>query len=186
MTRTAARVLGSLVLLALALPLAWRLASGDSYLRVTGTSMRPTYGVGDVLVVQRPAGDELTRVGQVVVVAFGPDAGGAPYVHRVEATAEDGAWLRGDGNDRRDPQPVRQDAVLGTPRLALTGWAGAAFTATQSVGGRVVLVAGAGALLWFGLGGARRPRPARDGAAGAAGGPSGASPSTADRPALVP
>lgn len=157
MPRRIARVLGTLLLLVLALPLAWSLATGDTYLRVAGESMRPTYEVGDVLVVQRPAGDELTRVGEVVVVGFG--AGGAtgePYVHRVDAITEDGAWLRGDGNDQRDPQPVRQDAVLGTPRFALTGWAGAAFTAAQSVPWRVALVAGAGVLLWVGFGGARR------------------------------
>jgi signal peptidase len=158
-TRLVARLLGALLLLVLALPLAWRLATGDTYLRVSGDSMRPTYEVGDVLVVQRPAGDELTRVGQVVVAGFGPGGGDAPYVHRVESTTEDGAWLRGDGNDRRDPQPVRQDAVLGTPRLALTGVAADAFTAAQSVPGRVVLVAAAGALLWVGLGGTRRRPP---------------------------
>lgn len=168
MSRRLARVLGTLLLLVLALPLGWSLATGDSYLRVTGGSMRPTYEVGDVLVVQRPAGDELTRVGAVVVVGFGPGgAAGSPYVHRVDATTEDGAWLRGDGNDRRDPQPVRQDAVLGTPRLALTGWAGAAFTAAQSVPGRVALVVAAGALIWLGLGAARPSRPRSASGAGA-------------------
>jgi|GEM_PF-2271947 len=179
MSRRIARVLGTLLLLVLALPLAWNLATGDTYLRVTGGSMRPTYEVGDVLVVQRPAGDELTRVGQVVVVGFGAGgAAGQPYVHRVDATTEDGAWLRGDGNDRRDPQPVRQDAVLGTPRLAVTGGAAAAFTAAQSVPGRATLVAAAGALLWFGLGSARRGRSRA--AAPGGGAPAGSRPGAAD------
>lgn len=148
--RVLARVVAALLLVALAGPLVWRVATGDFYLTVEGRSMTPTYQVGDVLVVQQPDGAELTRTGEIVVVAF--SAGDAPaedapvYVHRVVEPLDDGtAWLQGDGNEERDPRPVSQDAVRGTPRFALTGPMADAFQFTQSVVGRVVL--GGAALL---------------------------------------
>jgi signal peptidase len=149
MTRAITRTLATGVLVVLAGPLVWSLATGQSFLRVTGSSMSPTYEVGDVLVVRPPAGDELTRVGQVVVVALaGTDgSGGQRYVHRVDALTDDGAWLRGDGNDHRDPVPVRQDAVLGTPQAALPAAVSGVFTFSQSLLGRVTLGATALALL---------------------------------------
>lgn len=141
LARTGA-ALGAVVLAA---PLAWTVASGDVYLTVTGESMSPTYEVGDVLVVRRGAGDELSRTGEVVVVdAVG---GATRYVHRVVEPTADGAWLQGDGNPTRDPRPVTQDRVLGTPRTAMTGWAAAAFAWTQSLPGRVALAGATVALL---------------------------------------
>lgn len=136
----AVRTLGALLLIALALPLAWRLVSGDYYMQVTGVSMSPTYRIGDVLVVQKPHGDELTHPGQIVVVA-GPATGtgveSGQYVHRVHRVTDHGTWLKGDGNERMDPQPMTQDRVKGTPRLVLADWWGTLFSWTQSWAGRL-------------------------------------------------
>ncbi|WP_396453174.1 S24 family peptidase [Leucobacter aridicollis] len=118
------RTLSSIALVALAVPFLWAAVSGDYYMTVTGVSMRPTYEVGDVLVVQAPAGDELATPGTPVVVSFAAGDTSDQYVHRVETVTEDGAILKGDGNDISDPLPVTQEQVLGTPRFALQGtWA---------------------------------------------------------------
>jgi signal peptidase len=153
--RAAATTLAVVLLAALALPFGWRLATGDTYLTVTGRSMEPTYRVGDVLVVQPATGSELEEVGTVVVARL---AGSGTYVHRVVETTADGAWLQGDGNPERDPRPITQEAVVGTPRLVLSGPVAGAFDATQSPVGRIILAAAAAVLLL------RRPRRPRRGA----------------------
>ncbi|WP_158373336.1 signal peptidase I [Cellulosimicrobium cellulans] len=153
MVRLVARAVAVLLAAVLVVPLAWTWASGDMLLTVTSGSMSPTYEAGDVLVVQRPTGDELARVGRPVVVELA--GGGTSYVHRVVEVTDGGAWLQGDANADRDPRPVTQDAVVGAPRAALTGWAGAALSWSLTLTGRVVLgVAVLGLLLVP----ARRPR----------------------------
>lgn len=150
--RIVCRALGALLVVALALPLGWRLVTGDTYLTVTSTSMVPTYEVGDVLVVQEPTGDDLSQVGQPVVVSFGDGdtTGVSSYIHRVVEVFPDGrATLRGDNNDSDDPNPVRQDQVIGTPRWHVGGTAATVFHASETLAGRVVLVAAAGVLLWW-------------------------------------
>ncbi|GAA2832208.1 signal peptidase I [Leucobacter komagatae] len=118
------RTLSSIALVALAVPFLWATVSGDYYMTVTGVSMQPTYEVGDVLVVQAPKGDELQTPGKPVVVSFSAGDTSDQYVHRVETVTEDGAILKGDGNEVSDPLPVTQEQVLGTPRFALQGtWA---------------------------------------------------------------
>jgi len=156
--RLVARSTAVLLLAALAAPAAWTAATGDVVLTVTGGSMRPTYAAGDVLLVRAPDGDELARVGTVVVAALGDRR----YVHRVVEPTADGAWLQGDANPDRDPRPATPDAVLGTPRLHLGGGAAATWRWGQSAGGRVLL-AGAALTLLLMPGGTRRPgarRPA--------------------------
>lgn len=141
MVRVAVRSLAVLLLLVLIVPLGWRTLTGDELMQLDSGSMEPLYEVGDVLVVREPEGDELTRLGQVVVVAFAGSSESSRYAHRVDEVLEDGAWLRGDANAERDPQPVVQDQVLGTPRLALTGLAADAFSTSLSTGGRAAVVA---------------------------------------------
>lgn len=141
MVRVAVRSLAALLLIVLVAPLGWRTLTGDEFMQVASGSMEPLYEVGDVLVVQQPEGDELTRLGEVVVVAFEGSSEDSRYVHRVDEVLDDGAWLRGDNNAERDPQPVVQDQVLGTPRLALTGVAADAFSVSLTPGGRVAIVA---------------------------------------------
>jgi signal peptidase len=142
-----ARVVSTLLLLVLVAPFVWSLSTGDSFMQVTSGSMEPTYQVGDVIAVRPTQGDELTEAGAVVVVAFGTAGSDSRYVHRVDEVLDDGAWLRGDNNADRDPQPVTQDQVLGTPRFALTGVSADLFTASQTLVGRVVAAAVAVVLL---------------------------------------
>lgn len=139
--RVIARTLAVLLLLVLAVPPAWAVVSGDFYMTVEGRSMTPTYQVGDVLVVQEPTGRELQQVGEIVIMTFDPAADESRfYVHRVVEPLEDGtAWLQGDGNPDRDPRPVSQDAVRGTPRVVVPGAAAEAFRFSQSGAGRLVL-----------------------------------------------
>lgn len=127
-----------LILLVLVAPFGWRLASGDAFLQVRSGSMEPTYLVGDVISVRSAEGDELTRLGEPVVVTFAGQEE-SQYVHRVVEVLEEGAWLQGDNNSRRDPQPVTQDRVVGTPRFVLGGVGADVFTWTQTLTGRAVL-----------------------------------------------
>lgn len=151
------RTIAVLLLLVLVAPFGWRAVTGDTFMQVSSGSMEPTYHVGDVISVRPVEGDELTEVGREVVVAFGAAGGNARYVHRVEEVLDDGAWLRGDNNAERDPQPVTQAQVEGTPRFALTGNAAEVFTFTQSVTGRAILVAAALVFLFVPV--HRRPGP---------------------------
>lgn len=161
LTRAVVRTVAVLLLLVLVAPFGWRAVSGDSFMQVTSGSMEPLYHVGDVISVQPAQGDELTEVGTVVVAAFGAAGGNARYVHRVEEVLEDGsAWLRGDNNDERDPQPVTQAQVEGTPRFALTGTTADLFTFTQSITGRAVVVVAALIFLFLPLPSVTRSRPA--------------------------
>jgi len=148
----------ALLLLVLVAPFGWPLTTGDTFMTVTSGSMEPTYHVGDVIVVREAAGDELREEGSVVVVTFGATDRDSRYVHRVDEVLDDGAWLRGDNNTDRDPQPVTQSQVEGTPRFALTGAAADAFTASQTPVGRAVLAVAALVLLFIPTG--SRPRPA--------------------------
>lgn len=153
----AARVVSTLLLLVLVAPFVWSLSTGDSFMQVTSGSMEPTYQVGDVIAVRPAQGDELTEAGAVVVVAFGAADSDSRYAHRVDEVLDDGAWLRGDNNSARDPQPVTQDQVLGTPRFALSGVAADVFTASQSLVGRLVIGVVALVLLFVPAGTRTRP-----------------------------
>ncbi len=115
------RTIASFALAALAVPFLWSTVSGDYYMTVTGVSMRPTYELGDVLVVQQAQGDELQTVGAPVIVSFIPGERTDQYVHRVHEITPEGAILKGDGNEIVDPAPVTQEQVLGTPRIVLQG-----------------------------------------------------------------
>lgn len=153
--RIVARTAGVLLLIVLAAPWVWRAVTGDQFLTLTGTSMRPTYELGDILVVRQPRGDELTRPGLIVVAKLSP--GDTYYVHRVWRTTDEGAVLKGDANEVPDPGPITQDLVVGTVRLHLADPWAQIYTWVQSLGGRLLIVALA-ALLIMGVPG-RRGRP---------------------------
>lgn len=129
----------ALLFIVLVAPFTWRLITGDVLMTVESGSMTPTYRVGDVLLVQQPQGDELTVVGNPVVVAFPGSTSDHMYVHRVDEVTDDGAWLRGDANAARDPQPVTQADVVGTPRVVFSGLAADALALTLSPAGRIAL-----------------------------------------------
>lgn len=156
MTRALLRGSAVLLLVLLLMPIAWTVASGDRMVTVTSGSMVPTYEIGDVLSVKAPRGDELSHVGQIVVASLNLGSERSEYVHRVDSLTPEGAWLRGDANSVRDPQPVTQDQVVGTPRFALTGFAARAFTFLQSIEGRLT-VSGIALVLLLIPAGKRRP-----------------------------
>ncbi len=143
------RCVAVLAILILAGPLVWEKATGDYFMTVTGRSMEPTYQLGDVLAVQKPTGDELDTIGNIVVVAFTAGDKDTQYVHRVHELTPKGTYLKGDGNETTDPAPVTPDQVMGTPRFALQGFAATMFHFTQSPAGRVIagIVALAGVFL---------------------------------------
>jgi len=147
-THILARTTAVLFLILLVAPFVWQTVTGDRFMRVSSGSMEPTYTVGDVISVRPAEGGELTRVGAEVVVAMGAAGGDTRYVHRVEEVLADGAWLRGDNNSERDPQPVTQAQVEGTPRFAVTGHVADLFTVSQEGAGRVVIAGAALALLF--------------------------------------
>lgn len=126
------RIVALLAVAVLAAPFVWEKVTGDYFMTVTGGSMRPTYQVGDVLVVQRPTGSDLSHPGQPVVVAFTPGDKGTQYVHRVHELVIDGAVLKGDNNDVADPTRVTEAHVMGTPRAALSGRLASTYHFTQS------------------------------------------------------
>ncbi|MGZ0069174.1 S26 family signal peptidase [Microbacterium sp. Yaish 1] len=158
MIRVLLRSSAVLLLVLLVLPFAWTTASGDRFVTVSSGSMVPTFQVGDVLSVQKPTGDELRKVGEIVVASLDLGSGQSQYVHRVDSLTDDGAWLRGDANSSRDPQPITREQVLGTPRFALSGVAARTFTYMQSFEGRLTVSALALALFII-PGQRRRPRP---------------------------
>lgn len=133
------RTIASLALAALAVPFLWSTVSGDYYMTVTGVSMRPTYEVGDVLVVQQPQGDELQAAGAPVIVSFVPGERTDQYVHRVHELTPEGAILKGDGNEIVDPAPVTQEQVLGTPRVVLQGDVATLFRLSELWGVRLIV-----------------------------------------------
>ncbi|MBT2495823.1 S26 family signal peptidase [Microbacterium sp. ISL-59] len=132
------RSLAVIALILMILPFAWEKITGDYFMVVSGESMTPTYEIGDVLAVQKPTGDELTRDGLIVVVSMTPGNKDEQYVHRVLSHDATGATLKGDGNKSADPAPVTQDLVMGTPRFALQGGLSDAFRFVESWGGRIL------------------------------------------------
>jgi len=81
--------------------------------------MRGTIAAGDCLRVQFVPLDEL-RTGDVVAFR----RGGRVRVHRVVAIREEHWWTQGDGNWRRDPEPLTPEEVIGRVGEAqgLRGW----------------------------------------------------------------
>lgn len=145
-----ARVLVWTALLAISLPFLWQLTSGGSTLVVNGTSMVPTYELGDVVFLDRvdDPGPEFWKAGEIVAVAFSesnPDTD--QYIHRVESVLEDGrAVLKGDGNPKEDVSPVTLGQVVGVPIAVLHHPAADIYLFSQSWTGRITLF-GAGILI---------------------------------------
>ncbi len=82
---------------------------------VTSESMVPTLQVGDLLVLQRPAEDQI-QVGDIIV--YNADwFSGAPIVHRVVRITEIGGeryfFTKGDNNQQEDPSPCTYEDILG-------------------------------------------------------------------------
>lgn len=83
---------------------------------VSGTSMEPTYSLGDMVVVRS---NDTFGIGDVVVFAVPEGAGrGMLVIHRVVDIDADGRYLtQGDNRDTVDQWPLAADDVVGTPIL---------------------------------------------------------------------
>jgi signal peptidase I len=129
--------LAAVLAVILVAPLAVRLATGGFYMTVHGTSMMPTYHLGDVLLVD-PVGPDDVHVGDIVVARFaGTTDNSALYVHRVLEHKKNSWTLQGDNNKDADPVPITDTQIVGSPVFAMTSGLGQAFTFTQSIYGRI-------------------------------------------------
>lgn len=178
-----ARIVAVIALLVLAAPFGWEKTTGDYLMTVTGESMRPTYEIGDVLVVQKPTGTELSTADQIVVVSFTPGNKAEQYVHRVHEITDRGTILKGDGNKVADPSPVQENQVMGTPRAVLSGPAAIVFHLTQNLFGRIALVALALPALFLTT--RDKPRGRRRAAETTSDDAAAAAPAAADEPTLA-
>lgn len=134
------------VLIAISVPFFWQLTTGGTTLVVTGTSMTPTYELGDVVFLDRvdEPDSDFWKVGDIVAVAFSESAPDQDrYIHRVLKVLDDGrAVLKGDGNPEADVSPVTLDQVVGVPVAALHQPAAEIYLFTQSMTGRILLFGG--------------------------------------------
>ncbi|MEZ5322830.1 MAG: S24/S26 family peptidase [Microthrixaceae bacterium] len=82
---------------------------------IEGGSMSPAVGIGDVVVLDTPSGDEdLDRA----LVAFETD--GRTVTHRVVAERPDGTLVtKGDANARSDSTPLHRGDVIGRVRVVI-------------------------------------------------------------------
>jgi signal peptidase len=85
---------------------------------VSGTSMEPTYLLGDVVVVRSK---DRPEVGDVVVFAIPEGTGaGQLVIHRIVDTDAEGRFItQGDNRDTIDQWPLAADDIAGTPILRL-------------------------------------------------------------------
>jgi signal peptidase I len=85
---------------------------------VSGTSMEPTYLLGDVVVVRS---NDTPEVGDVVVFAIPEGTGaGMLVIHRIVGTDDGGFFVtQGDNRDTVDQWPLTADDIVGTPILRL-------------------------------------------------------------------
>lgn len=83
------------------------------FIRVTSSSMEPTLGVGDVVIVREVSAMELHE-GQMVVLPV-PDEGDAVYVHRLVGLRDSEGQVvvttKGDANPAADPWELRIDSA---------------------------------------------------------------------------
>ena len=116
--RRVRNVVGWLVTVAILVAMGWlllpaRFGGPVSYVVVRGTSMEPTYHVGDMLYVREQSSYE---IGDVIVyrIPEGAPGEGVQVVHRLVEIRSDGTFtLRGDNRDRADlDHPV---AVVASP-----------------------------------------------------------------------
>jgi signal peptidase I len=128
-----------------------------SYIIIRGTSMLPTYGSGDLVIV-RTAADY--RVGDVVAyrVPDGDIGSGLIVIHRIAALDRDGLALRGDNNAAPDPWNPRKADVIGKAWMVVPGFGRVLAAIHQPI---VLAALAASVVVAFIL--AWRPRPRPDG-----------------------
>lgn len=106
-----------LTLVAVALlPVLWQWSSHV----VRSGSMRPSIGVGDVVIAMPFGHDEKVPVGRVMIFDPPPGSGGdgAQRIHRVTAKLYDGRYeTTGDANHAPDVEPIRRDDFRARPLI---------------------------------------------------------------------
>lgn len=123
----------------------WPAALGGStrFVVVNGTSMRPTYQPGDLLIARDHSSP---AVGDIVLyqVPDGEVGANRLVIHRLVATNQDGTFaMQGDNRAAPDPWIVATDHIVGKPELhipfagrvveALLSWFGLALVAAGLV-----------------------------------------------------
>jgi signal peptidase I len=99
----------------------WPVNFGGSarFIVVEGTSMEPTFHLGDAVVVKTLVNP---KVGDIVVfqVPKREPGAGALVVHRLYGIRDDGSFItKGDNRRLPDPFHVRRENILGTPAWTL-------------------------------------------------------------------
>ena len=123
-----------------------------AYLTVRGTSMVPTFGAGDLVVVRS---DPPYAPGDVVAYRTPGDAG-TVIVHRVVGAEGDRLVLQGDANDLEDALRPLPEEVLGRQVAVVPGLGGTLADLRPVI--LVGAVAGVGLLVWPAMRGRRRMR----------------------------
>ena len=86
---------------------------------VHGRSMEPTYGTGDLVMVDT---DAVPAVGNVIVFKIPSDApgGGQLVAHRVVGMRDDGTYItQGDASENPDVFLTARSDILGSPRFSI-------------------------------------------------------------------
>lgn len=153
MKRATLVVAGGLALLVASAGATAAAVSDTTFLVTRGASMQPAFAAGDLALLQPQAAYE---VGDVA--GYRSQTLGRVVLHRVAAKDGDVLTFQGDANSFRDPEVVREDAVVGEVALRLPK-VGAALLWLASPFNVLLLTA----LAALGAALARRPRkPASD------------------------
>lgn len=100
----------SILILVLAAPAAAVYLGGRTIVEVEGESMKPTYEVGDVVIIRPAIPSDL--IAGTVVTAISPEK--TLYTHRIESVDSTGRMqLKGDGNVASDPGTVKASQIEG-------------------------------------------------------------------------
>ena len=86
---------------------------------VHGHSMEPTYGTGDLVMVDT---DAVPAVGKIVVLKIPSDepGGGQLVVHRIVGMRDDGTYItQGDASENPDDFLTARSDILGSPRFSI-------------------------------------------------------------------
>jgi signal peptidase len=157
--KTLRRITPIVVLAAVSVLAAFQLVGGPArYVIVSGNSMEPTLGSGDLALLVR---HDSYRRGDVVAyhVPQGDPGAGAVVIHRVIGGSDRAGYVtEGDNRNGRDDWRPKPDDVIG--KMVFQVPRGGLVPAT--LGGPMGLGLGAGLLAFFLLTGERKARPTRN------------------------
>lgn len=131
------------------------LGGGTELVVVNGTSMRPTYAPGDVVITRR---SERYAIGDVVT--YSTPGGQARVIHRIVGGGSAGFATKGDNRSSRDPWTPATAHITGRAQMRLPGFATGLVHLSQSPLGLASYAGLASFLIvvWPDLGRRRGPR----------------------------